>query len=212
MLSMCFPKHLVLPLIIHPMKFSKFLLESPVVLRDSKVHHSCKCMNKLCIVSLSIVCVNIPLNHWARMNQNMHLNEHPITFHQTTMLWMEEILHHLGWLKPFQCWDKPSINWCRISCIHRISTYFLDTERSTFFCPKQRHKAHSAQWQVMPPMTVKRYGCAACTLGNLRHWHGWPMGIWCHGDLMSWDIICRIWHDFMMYIFCLRNYNSMDIQ
>ena len=29
--------------------------------------------------------------------------------------WMEEILHHLGWLKPYRYWDKPPINWCRIS-------------------------------------------------------------------------------------------------
>ncbi|CAL1160414.1 unnamed protein product [Cladocopium goreaui] len=28
---------------------------------------------------------------------------------------MEEILHHLGWLKPYRYWDKPPINWCRIS-------------------------------------------------------------------------------------------------
>jgi hypothetical protein len=31
------------------------------------------------------------------------------------ILWIEEILHHLGWLKPYKSWDKPSINWCRIS-------------------------------------------------------------------------------------------------
>ena len=34
---------------------------------------------------------------------------------------MEEILHHLGWLKPFQWWDKPPISWCRISSIHFVS-------------------------------------------------------------------------------------------
>ena len=32
--------------------------------------------------------------------------------------WMEEILHHLGWLQPYRYWDKPPINWCRISSIH----------------------------------------------------------------------------------------------
>ena len=35
---------------------------------------------------------------------------------------MEEFLHHLGWLKPYKQWDKPSINWCRIS---QPSTVFL---------------------------------------------------------------------------------------
>jgi len=34
---------------------------------------------------------------------------------------MEEILHHLGWFKPYKQWDKPPINWCRISSIHRIN-------------------------------------------------------------------------------------------
>ena len=32
------------------------------------------------------------------------------------LLWMEEILHHLGWLKPYKIMGcLPSINWCRIS-------------------------------------------------------------------------------------------------
>jgi hypothetical protein len=25
-----------------------------------------------------------------------------------------------GWLKPYKSWDKPPINWCRISTIHSI--------------------------------------------------------------------------------------------
>ena len=37
-----------------------------------------------------------------------------------TILRMEEILHHLGWLKPYKQWDKPPINWCRISSTHRM--------------------------------------------------------------------------------------------
>ena len=36
------------------------------------------------------------------------------------LLWMEEILHHLGWLKPYKRWDKPPINWGRISSIHSM--------------------------------------------------------------------------------------------
>ena len=39
------------------------------------------------------------------------------------ILWMEEILHHLGWLKPYKQWDKPPINWYRISSIHRRFSY-----------------------------------------------------------------------------------------
>ena len=35
----------------------------------------------------------------------------------------------------------------------------------------------SGEWRVMPPMMVKRYGCAACTLGGQRPgWEGWPVG------------------------------------
>jgi hypothetical protein len=36
------------------------------------------------------------------------------------ILRMEEILRHLGWLKPYKQWNKPPINWCRISSIHRM--------------------------------------------------------------------------------------------
>ena len=36
------------------------------------------------------------------------------------ILWMEEILHHLRWLKAYRQWGKPPINWCRISSIHRM--------------------------------------------------------------------------------------------
>ena len=31
-----------------------------------------------------------------------------------------EILHHLGWLKPYKQWDNQPINWCSISSIHSI--------------------------------------------------------------------------------------------
>ena len=36
------------------------------------------------------------------------------------ILWMEEFLHHLGWLKPYEKWEEPSINLCRISSIHSM--------------------------------------------------------------------------------------------
>ena len=38
--------------------------------------------------------------------------------------WVEEILHHLGWLKPYKWWDKPPVNWCRISSIHSRIPFF----------------------------------------------------------------------------------------
>ena len=35
--------------------------------------------------------------------------------------------HHTycGWLKAYKWWDKPSINWCRISSIHSIIPFIL---------------------------------------------------------------------------------------
>ena len=36
------------------------------------------------------------------------------------ILLMEEILQHLGCINPCKEWDKPPINWCRISCINSI--------------------------------------------------------------------------------------------
>ena len=37
------------------------------------------------------------------------------------VLLMEEILHHLAYLKPCKQWDIYHINWCRISSINRTS-------------------------------------------------------------------------------------------
>ena len=37
------------------------------------------------------------------------------------MLLMEEILHHLGCIKPCKSWDKLYINWCRISSINSMN-------------------------------------------------------------------------------------------
>ena len=39
------------------------------------------------------------------------------------ILWMEDILHHLGYLKPCQYWDKLSIKWCRISSINSTGVW-----------------------------------------------------------------------------------------
>ena len=37
------------------------------------------------------------------------------------ILLMEEILHHLGCIKPWKSWDTLPINWCRISSINSRS-------------------------------------------------------------------------------------------
>jgi len=49
----------------------------------------------------------------------------PIFLGMVNILWMEEILHHLGWLKPYKQWEKASIKWCRISSIHSTTYDFM---------------------------------------------------------------------------------------
>ncbi len=52
---------------------------------------------------------------------------------RTAILLMEEILHHLGCIKPCKQWEKLRLNWCRISSINRIdllTTTLPDTNRS----------------------------------------------------------------------------------
>ena len=45
----------------------------------------------------------------------------PFTEGNQLILLMEEILHHLGCIKPCKEWDKLPINWCRISSINSDS-------------------------------------------------------------------------------------------
>ena len=40
------------------------------------------------------------------------------------ILLMEEILHHLGCIKPYEYWDIYYINWCRISTVCALSIRF----------------------------------------------------------------------------------------
>ena len=37
---------------------------------------------------------------------------------------MAEILHHLGWLKPYKQWDNHHPWWCRISAINSIKGHY----------------------------------------------------------------------------------------
>jgi len=43
------------------------------------------------------------------------------------ILLMEEILHHLGYIKPYEYWDIYYINWCRISAINSSTNFFFAT-------------------------------------------------------------------------------------
>ena len=46
-------------------------------------------------------------------------------FHYIILL-MEEILHHLGCIKPCKPWDKLPSNWCRISSINTSTSVYID--------------------------------------------------------------------------------------
>ena len=64
------------------------------------------------------------------------------------MLWMEEILHHLGCTKRCKQWDKLSIKWCRISSINSITTL-----------AQPSHFENKIFWE-------------SCQVGLLRTWNG----------------------------------------
>ena len=53
---------------------------------------------------------------------------------------MEEILHHLGWLKPYESWDNHHPWWWRILSINSISVDMLVYWRVSFhFSPPKIH-------------------------------------------------------------------------
>ena len=43
--------------------------------------------------------------------------------YSSQLLLMDEILHHLGWLKPYKWWDNHRPWWCRILSINRMLVY-----------------------------------------------------------------------------------------
>jgi len=64
-------------------------------------------------------------------------------------------------LKPYEEWDKPSINWCRISSIHSIrgreyEVVYSDQKGNTYFDPELGTPMHAtAGWVIKcnPPCT-----------------------------------------------------------
>ena len=50
------------------------------------------------------------------------------------LLLMEEILHHLGCIKPCKYWDKLPINWCRISSINSSWEATYPSAKATVSC------------------------------------------------------------------------------
>ena len=56
----------------------------------------------------------------AHTHAYRHTKTYTSTSHCNCVLLMEEILHHLGCMKPCKKLDKLPINWCRISSINSI--------------------------------------------------------------------------------------------
>ena len=57
------------------------------------------------------------MNHIAPNKNRYKVGPEPIVVNGV-MLLMEDILHHLGCIKPYEYWDIDYINWCRISSIN----------------------------------------------------------------------------------------------
>ena len=76
-----------------------------------KGQNRCKLNQKVCEAWLSCVsscAVAGPWPWWMEVTWSYHKP----AWTWTLILWMEEILHHLGWLKPhkiYKWWDKPSV-------------------------------------------------------------------------------------------------------
>ena len=60
---------------------------------------------------------------------------------------MEEILHHLGCIKPCKQWDIYHINWCRISSINSINTQFDSEEQKNTV--RDFTKISAWLWQIL---------------------------------------------------------------
>ena len=76
------------------------------------------------------VVVRIPIWHQNSVGSEIRLYNHqlalvqdvfPSTVCSAIILLMEEILHHLGWLKPYKWWDNHHPWWCRILSINSLT-------------------------------------------------------------------------------------------
>ena len=56
----------------------------------------------------------------------------------STVLLMEEILHHLGCITPCKSWDKLSTSWCRISSINSITSSRSPARKNTGRGPPEK--------------------------------------------------------------------------
>ena len=59
------------------------------------------------------------------VRQNLPRRSWQLAVQSGEVLLMEEIVHHLGCIKPCKSWDKLPINWCRISSINSRDIIYL---------------------------------------------------------------------------------------
>ncbi len=84
----------------------------------------------------------------------------------SSQLLMEDILHHLGCIKPCEQWDKLPINWCRISSINRIN----------WCCVAPRDVPDAPNDQSALRALWRRIGFFPCDMANTVTWEAPPRG------------------------------------
>ena len=88
---------------------------------------------------------------------------------------MEEILHHLGCIKPCKQWDKVPINWCRIFSINSSETpwtrCFLSLATSLRHIPRLAGLIHSGPCLLVEPWIHEIYSDFG-DLGVNSPWNG----------------------------------------
>ena len=81
---------------------------------------------------------------------------------------MEEILHHLAYMKPCKSWDIYHINWCRISSINSITV-------TVYFCMFWWQKGSRNRWEFSEDSIIQMIQdskTGACVLHATRYQEG----------------------------------------
>jgi len=69
---------------------------------------------------------------------------------------MEEILHHLGCMKPYKLLDKLHINWCSIPAINCISRVYPKIKQLSGPPDSTKHQVYQALLVTHNPSTEQR--------------------------------------------------------
>ena len=77
-------------------------------------------------------------------------------WHLTHQLLMQEILHHLGYIKPHKQWDEHLVNWCRISAINSRALNRLDIIPQFNYMNQDLNVSH---FIIIPVIFTLRFWC-----------------------------------------------------